>query len=321
MNWRISSGKAARVLAIAMILAMVLAVSPVSAARDRTPPTKPTNIRVTAVTTYSVTLEWTPSTDNSGSFFYVICCGGPNSATVSAPATSYTFTAGIEPGRTYSFRMFAQDAAGNKSKYSNTVSVTTPNDHTAPTAPALSVTEVGSSYVSLSWTPSIEDGPYVWYRIYKDGSPLLYVDGANVTSTLVRGLTPDTAYTFNVQARDSRNNQSPLSNTVEVVTSPIDPDDNTPPTTPGNLQGFDQGAGEAFLRWTQSTDNVDPQFAIRYEIFANGIFRPESTVIGYGETIAYAVVDGLNTFEVVAVDTAGNRSAPASITICMIAFC
>jgi hypothetical protein len=79
--------------------------------------------------------------------------------------------------------------------------------------------------------------------------------------------------------------------------------------------------GAAVLRWTQSTDNLDPQFTIRYEIYVNGIFRPESTMIGYGNTIAYAVVDGFNTFEVIAVDSAGNRSAPTSITLCMAAVC
>ena len=31
---------------------------------------------------------------------------------------------------------------------------------------------------------------------------------------------------------------------------------------------------------------------IRYEIFVNGTFHTESTVIGYGQTIAYAEVEG-----------------------------
>jgi hypothetical protein len=47
---------------------------------------------------------------------YVICCGGTHSASVSQPATSFTFTAGLEAGRSYSFRIYAIDAAGNKSK-------------------------------------------------------------------------------------------------------------------------------------------------------------------------------------------------------------
>jgi chitodextrinase len=310
---------AMRAMLIVLVLSLALSVSPVLAARDRTPPTRPTNLRVTGVTSYSVSLAWDPSTDNSGSFSYRICCATTSSATVSHPTTSYTFTTGVEPGWTHSFRVFAVDAAGNKSGYSNTVTVTVPPDTTAPTAPVLSVTEVGSTHVSLAWTASVEDGPFVWYRIYLNGSPYTSVDGANTTSTTLVGLVPATTYTFNVLARDSRNNLSPLSNAVSVTTGAGDPNDTTPPTPPTNLTGSDQGAGEADLRWTQSTDNVDPQFTIRYEIFVEGNF--DSTVIGVGQTIAYAVVEGFNTFTVVAVDSAGNRSEPASITLCMAAVC
>jgi chitinase len=105
------------------------------------------------------------------------------------------------------------------------------------------------------------------------------------------------------------------------MTEPSDSGDTTPPTMPGNLDGYGAGNEEAALSWTQSTDNVDPQFAIRYEIFVNGDRHPESDVTGSGETIAFGVEGQLNTFEVVAVDSAGNRSAPASITICLAAFC
>jgi chitodextrinase len=321
MNSPHSVRVATRSLLIVLVFSLFLSVSPVSAARDRTPPTKPTNLHVTAMTSYSVSLAWNPSTDSSGSITYKICCATTSSGTVSHPTTSFTFTSGVEPGWTHSFRVYAVDAAGNKSQYSNTVTVTTPPDITPPTAPVLSVTDAGSTYVSLAWTPSIEDGPYVWYRVYLDGSPYIYANGANTTSATLVGLAPSTTYNFNVQARDSRGHLSPLSNGVTVTTEPVDPNDTIPPTTPTNLTGHDQGSEEAVLRWTQSTDNVDPQFTIRYEITVNGIFRPESTVIGYGNTIAYASVVGFNTFEVIAVDSAGNRSAPASITICMAAVC
>jgi hypothetical protein len=94
-----------------------------------------------------------------------------------------------------------------------------------------------------------------------------------------------------------------------------------PPTAPTNLVGFDGGCGEVWLTWNQSTDDLEPQFAIRYEIDVNGIFRLESTVMGSGRTVAYAVVEGFNTFEVFAVDSAGNRSAPASVTMPMFGLC
>ncbi len=57
------------------------------------------------------------------------------------------------------------------------------------------------------------------------------------------------------------------------------------------------------------------QFAILYEIYVYGILRPESSVIGSGRTLAYTVVEGSNTFEVFAVDSASNRSAPTSVAL------
>jgi hypothetical protein len=57
------------------------------------------------------------------------------------------------------------------------------------------------------------------------------------------------------------------------------------------------------------------QFTILYELYVNGILRPESSVIGSGRTVAYAVVEGSNTFEVFAVDSTSNRSAPTSVTL------
>jgi hypothetical protein len=43
------------------------------------------------------------------------------------------------------------------------------------------------------------------------------------------------------------------------------------PRTPTTLRVSDEdGCGEVELRWTQSTDDQDPQSAIRYRIFING---------------------------------------------------
>src|SRR5687767_9529799 len=56
-----------------------------AAARDRTPPTAPSNLRVTGKTTSSVSLAWNPSTDNSGNFSYRIRRSGD--LEISAPQT------------------------------------------------------------------------------------------------------------------------------------------------------------------------------------------------------------------------------------------
>jgi hypothetical protein len=68
------------------------------------------------------------------------------------------------------------------------------------------------------------------------------------------------------------------------------------------------------LRWDASSDNATPTGQLVYEIYLNGQF---DQAVGFGFTKAtlYSEVGVLNTIEVVAVDGAGNRSAPASVTV------
>jgi Fibronectin type III domain len=77
---------AAVVLAIALVV-----VGSVAAAKpgDRTPPTTPTNLRVTSLSEESVTLAWDPSTDKSGSVTYTVYKDG-QPFTVPQGMTTYT---------------------------------------------------------------------------------------------------------------------------------------------------------------------------------------------------------------------------------------
>src|SRR5687767_1575610 len=87
----------------------------IAPAADRTRPTTPTNLRSTAVTSTSVSLAWNPSTDNSGSFVYIVReLNSGQSRTVSQSQTTFTWTA-LQPNRTYRFVVFARDGAGNQS--------------------------------------------------------------------------------------------------------------------------------------------------------------------------------------------------------------
>jgi cellulose 1,4-beta-cellobiosidase len=62
-----------------------------SAAADFKPPTKPTNLRVTAKTLTSISTAWSASTDNSGNFSYrVRLWGDPSVVTLPRTQTSYT---------------------------------------------------------------------------------------------------------------------------------------------------------------------------------------------------------------------------------------
>jgi chitodextrinase len=304
--------RAARVAAIAAVLVSVFGVSPALAARDRTPPTRPTNLRVTATTSYSVALAWNPSTDNSGSFSYKIHASYGQTWTVSQTQTSFNWNFGLVPGYSYSFYVYAVDGSGNLSLRSNTVSATLPPDTTPPSAPVLSVTNVNPTEVALEWTASTDDGPYLFYQVFVNGNP--NVDAGTSRTAVVQGLTPDTTYVLTVKARDLyQQNWSAPSNAITVTTDPSNPADAVPPTPPGDLTGWDQGCGEVWLFWTESFDNQDPQSAITYEVYVNGVL--DHTITGADRTILYGTIDGENTFTVIAVDTSGNRSASVTITM------
>jgi chitodextrinase len=277
--------------------------------RDRQAPTTPTNLRVVAVTAYTVTLAFNPSTDNSGSFSYVVCCANVSSQTFPGVGSTVVYTAGLEANRTFTLRMYARDAAGNWSKPSNFVTFTTLSDNVAPQTPQLSVTDVGPTHVSLAWS-AIDDSPNLWHTLYRDGVPVIFMT-RNTTGTAFL-LEPETTHTFTVRSRDFAGNLSPFSEPVTVTTDPVNPNDHTPPTVPANLYADTFGDLEINLTWTQSTDDFDAQWIIRYDVFVNGVLS--DIAIGSGRSIVYGE-PGLNTIEVVAIDTAGNRSEPASVLV------
>jgi beta-glucanase (GH16 family) len=92
-------------------------------AQDTTPPTTPANLSAASVTTTSVTLRWSASTDDVGVVLYQIFAGSNLKATV-AGSTSGAIT-GLAAGTTYSLTVVALDAAGNASRPSSPLAVTT----------------------------------------------------------------------------------------------------------------------------------------------------------------------------------------------------
>ncbi|MFO1313378.1 MAG: fibronectin type III domain-containing protein [Burkholderiales bacterium] len=110
--------------------AVVAATTSVSAV-DKTPPTMPGSPSATAITSTSVDLVWTPSSDAGGVSGYMLeRCRGQGCrwfAQVAKTATPSFKDTGLSASTTYRYRVRAYDAAGNIGRYSNIASIKTPS--------------------------------------------------------------------------------------------------------------------------------------------------------------------------------------------------
>ncbi|MEU7530851.1 glycosyl hydrolase family 18 protein [Saccharothrix sp. NPDC042600] len=174
-----------------------------------------------------------------------------------------------------------------------------------PTAPTNLASPVKTTKtVSLTWNASSPGSlPIAGYEVYNGTALATTVTGTTATVT---GLTPNTAYTFTVKAKDTKGTLSGASNQVAVTTN-NPADDTTPPTAPGNLRSTAKDAGSVTLAWDAATDNKG---VASYDVYVGTTVK--TTVTG-----TTAKVDGLApsteyAFSVRARDLYDNISGPSN---------
>jgi len=286
---------------------------------DRSAPTTPANLTVTAVTDWTASLSWQPATDNSGKLSYRVRITNLNNsaynslATVSQTQTTYTAKY-LAANSNYTFSVYAIDDSGNKSADSNIVSAHTLPDTTPPTGPVLQASVLSPSEVKLTWTTATDSIPSNCcnYGVNMNGAPTTQnVNWLSQTSAVMRHLQPGSAYSFSVTASDFAGGNATTSNVVNTVTPPST--DTIPPTVPTNLHLVrDDSCAEVWLGWNESSDNKDPQSSIEYEIYVNGVLSPLPVSAGVDFDFVYGTAFGDNYFTVRAVDRSGNSSAPST---------
>ena len=294
-------------------LVLLLAVGDSAAAAPRKPPKPsqtptptqstfpkpPSDLRITGLTSYSVSLAWTAGSSSVGIQAYLLTAGS-NYERAPGDATSWTFRTGIRPSSTYTLYVGALDNNNRNSLSSPSVTFTTPADTTPPAKPTIQATRVGDNWISLAWS-SAEDAP-ITYTVTQNGVAIL--SNSSATSSSFGGLQPETTYTFSVEARDFVGLRV-LSDPLTVTTSaPIN--DVTPPTAPGLIPFLVAPDGETWLIWAKSTDDVTPQDLIVYCMYINGV--PDGCQRDFTRAIMYGVPMSRNTYKVTATDRSGNTS-------------
>ncbi|QIK74287.1 DNRLRE domain-containing protein [Nocardioides piscis] len=170
---------------------------------DTTPPARPENLDVTALSGSSVRLVWDPATDDVEVASYTVFRDGEPAFT--STSTSFEVT-GLSSPSTQTWTVDAVDTSGNHSAMSAPVTFTTPDD-VPPQAPS-SLTATASSYrsVALTWPPATDNVAVVRYAIHRDGSLIGHVTGTSYTDG---SAAPATSYQYAVSAEDASMNQSP----------------------------------------------------------------------------------------------------------------
>lgn len=165
---------------------------------DTTPPSAPTGLSATIISSSQINLSWTASTDNVGVAGYKVYRNGTQIAAVTT--TSYSNT-GLSAVTIYTYTVSAYDAAGNNSLQSSSASATTQLASTqkfqigdrVKTTAALNVRskpQTGRSSKVLGTQPlgalgTVIGGPstgsgYTWWKINYDTAP----DGWSVENYL-----------------------------------------------------------------------------------------------------------------------------------------
>src|SRR5262249_30230810 len=135
---------------------------------DIVPPSAPTNLGGQfSESTGAVSLSWGVATDNVDVVRYDVYRNLTRIGSSVDPTT--TFNDSAAPGNVrLSYIVVAVDEFGNNSTSSNAVWLVT--DTQRPTTPSgLRISAIGTSSVSLAWTPSTDNFGVSKYRVYRNG--------------------------------------------------------------------------------------------------------------------------------------------------------
>ena len=181
---------------------------------DTETPTIPTNVAISNITTFSLDVSWTASTDNVKVTSYDIFVDGVLNKNTTNTSTTLK---GLNSNTSYSITVLAKDIVNNKSALSGAVVTKTLEDTEAPTVPTNIVisNETGSTF-KISWDASTDNTAVTAYDVFIDGT---LNNTTETTTYTVSNLTTSTTYSVQISAKDAINNKSALSTSTNATTT------------------------------------------------------------------------------------------------------
>nr|WP_165286348.1 cellulase family glycosylhydrolase [Streptomyces sp. SID10362] len=175
---------------------------------DTRAPTAPGTPAATAVTDTSVTLGWTAATDDTAVTGYDVVRVGDGTETRIASSTTTTATVtGLTAGTTYTFAVYARDAAGNRSARSAAVEVTTDEGGGTPGAScSVGYRVVGEwpggfqGEIAVRNTGSEAVGPWTLAFAFADGQSITNMWGGTATQDAGAVSVAPASYTSTIPA-------------------------------------------------------------------------------------------------------------------------
>ncbi|MFH0068381.1 glycosyl hydrolase family 18 protein [Peribacillus sp. NPDC056705] len=228
---------------------------------DKVAPSSPTKLHTTAKTNKSISLAWSASTDNVGVVGYDIYNG---QVRIGTSTNASVILNELKPGTTYHLLVKARDHAGNISKASNTINVTT--EDLPPTVSSIEVSPLGkdgktiSGNVKLSVTANDDSGISKVEFYSKNGGYLIGTKTSEPYSVTwsTDPWIPDGEQVVKAVAYDLSGQKVESSQKIYVQ------NDKSAPSAPTNLHTTEKTNRSLSLAWDASTDKVG---VVSYDIY------------------------------------------------------
>ncbi|XP_042539771.1 tenascin-X isoform X1 [Dipodomys spectabilis] len=235
----------------------------VTASLPTQPPVEPRlgELAVAEVTSDTVRLSWTVAQGLFDSFLvqYKDAHGQPQTVPVNRDLREATIS-GLDPSRKYKFLLFGlQD--GKRRGPISVEAKTMPDTKPSPRLGELTVTDVTTDSVGLSWTvPEGEFDSFLVQYKDRDGQPQVVPVAADQREVTVPSLEPHRKYKFLLYGLAGRKRLGPIS--AEGTTAPLEKTPQPPPRL-GELAVTEETSDSLRLSWTVAQGLFD-SFLIQY---------------------------------------------------------